>query len=82
MIGLLTEDDFLESSELGTVSSNNLEGIRVTTSESPLGDVAKPTLILTYGTAGYSHDVMGVATGDISKVKGVATADIEKVMGV
>ena len=82
IIGLLTEDDFLESSELGTVSSQNLEGIRIETSETLLGNSAKPTLILTYGASGYSHEVMGVDSANIGKVTGVATANIGKVTGV
>ena len=32
--------------------------------------------------AGYSNDVIGVASGDIAKVNGIATADISKVNGV
>ena len=40
-----------------------------------------PKLTLTF-TSGYTHTVMGVASGDIAKVKGVATANIGKVIGV
>ena len=35
-----------------------------------------------YTPAGYGHDVIGVDSGDISKVVGVATADIDTVIGV
>ena len=35
-----------------------------------------------YTPGGYGHDVIGVDSGNISKVIGVATADIDEVMGV
>ena len=35
-----------------------------------------------YTPVGYGHDVLGVDSGDISKVVGVATADIDTVIGV
>ena len=35
-----------------------------------------------YAPTGYSHGVLGVASGDIVKVIGVAAADIVKVTGV
>lgn len=41
-----------------------------------------PYLEYTAGASGYGHEVLGVASGDISTVKGVATADISKVLGV
>ena len=37
---------------------------------------------LNYTPGGYGHDVLGVDSGNISKVIGVATADIDEVMGV
>ena len=37
---------------------------------------------LDYVTAGYSNNVIGVASANIAKVNGVATADIEKIIGV
>ena len=39
-------------------------------------------VIVTYTLPGYSNDVIGVASGDISKINGIATADISKVNGV
>ena len=40
-------------------------------------------VIVTYTLpTGYSNDVIGVASGDISKINGIATADISKVNGV
>ena len=36
----------------------------------------------TEGTAGYGHNVLGVASATIESVKGVATGDIAKVIGV
>jgi len=41
-------------------------------------------LEVTYTAAavGYTNDVIGVDSGDISKINGIATADIEKVNGV
>ena len=85
-MAILTEDDFLSTtggSGLGTMSSQNLEGARWHTTETSTS-TNRPKLELTYGTAasGYSHDVMGVASGNISTVKGVATADIAEVIGV
>ena len=41
-----------------------------------------PYIDYTAGVAGYGNDVIGVATGDISKINGIATADISKVNGV
>ena len=37
---------------------------------------------LTYTLAGYSNNVIGVASADIAKVNGVATGDIEKIIGI
>ena len=37
---------------------------------------------VTYVPVGYTNDVNGVASGDISKVNGIATADISKVNGI
>ena len=37
---------------------------------------------LTYTLAGYSNNVIGVASADIAKVNGVATADISKIIGI
>ena len=37
---------------------------------------------ISVSSGGYGHEVLGVASGDISTVKGVATADISKVLGV
>ena len=40
-------------------------------------------LEVTYTEAvGYGNNVIGVASGDISKINGIATADISKVNGV
>ena len=40
-------------------------------------------LLVSYAVAvGYGHDVLGVDSGDISKVVGVATANISKVSGI
>jgi len=77
---LLCEDDWTHSADLHD-NGAFFEGGRF---HSANNSSNKPYLELTYGAAasGYSHDVMGVSTGDISKVKGVATADIEKVIGV
>ena len=41
-----------------------------------------PKIDYVEGVAGYGHSVLGVASGNISKVKGVATANIGKVIGV
>ena len=38
--------------------------------------------LVTYVEAGYGNDVMGVDSGDISKINGIATANIAKVNGV
>ena len=35
-----------------------------------------------YVTAGYSNNVIGVASADIAKVNGIATADIENIIGI
>ena len=43
--------------------------------------VATTWIIVTY-TVGYGNDVIGVASGDISKINGIATANISKVNGV
>jgi hypothetical protein len=44
----------------------------------------RPKLSITHDTAvsGFGHNVLGVASANISKVKGVATANIGKVIGV
>ena len=39
-------------------------------------------IVVTYVPVGYSNDVMGIDSGDISEVMGITTADIEKVNGV
>ena len=41
----------------------------------------RPKLDYVEGAAGYSHDVLGVDSGDIGKIVGVATADTSKVCG-
>jgi hypothetical protein len=41
-----------------------------------------PYIDYTLGAVGYGNDVIGVASGDISKINGIATADISKVNGV
>ena len=46
------------------------------------GTTRDPKIDYTLAVGGYSHKVLGVASGDISTVKGVATADIDKVIGV
>jgi len=45
-------------------------------------DYFKLRVTYTAAAAGYSHDVLGVDSGDISKVIGVATANISKVSGI
>jgi len=37
---------------------------------------------ISVGGGSYSHEVLGVASGDISTVKGVAVGNISKVLGV
>ena len=37
---------------------------------------------VTYTAAGYGHGVIGIDSGDISKINGIATTDISKVNGV
>ena len=44
--------------------------------------VSNTWIIVTYVSAGYGNDVIGVASGDISIINGVATANISKVNGV
>ena len=45
--------------------------------------VATTWIIVTYvEPTGYGTDVIGIASGDISKVNGIATADISKVNGI
>ena len=46
------------------------------------GTGADPKLELTFASAGYSHNVLGVASANIASVNGVATANIESVNGV
>ena len=46
------------------------------------GSSDDPQIDYTLATAGYVHNVTGVAAANIGKVKGVATANIEKVIGV
>jgi len=46
------------------------------------GTGADPKLELTFTSAGYSHNVLGVASANIASVNGVATANIESVNGV
>ena len=41
-----------------------------------------PKIIYTEDASGYTHDIMGVAAGNIGKVINVATANIGKVIGV
>jgi len=43
------------------------------------GTGADPKLELTFASAGYGHDVLGVASANIGKINGVATANIGKV---
>jgi len=43
------------------------------------GTGADPKLELTFASAGYGHDVVGVASANIGKVNGVATANIGKI---
>tara|TARA_Y100000593_G_scaffold79711_1_gene148469 strand:- start:134 stop:718 length:585 start_codon:yes stop_codon:yes gene_type:complete len=66
----------------------DLDGLRLNINTSPEDPpaiskalVSKASVEVTYST-GYTHSVMGVASGDISTVKGVATANIDEVMGV
>ena len=40
------------------------------------------TISYTPASIGYGNDVIGIDSGDISKIKGIATADISKVNGV
>ena len=82
-MALLTEDDFLSATGgdgLGTISSNNLEGLRYHSMETATSSY-RPKLSLTYQT-GYSHNVAGVGSSNISSINGIATADISKVNGV
>ena len=46
-----------------------------------LGLPLDPKITITY-TTGYGNDVIGIDSGDISKINGIATADISKVNGV
>ena len=38
--------------------------------------------VVTYVPVGYSNDVIGIDSGDISTVNGIATANISKVSGI
>jgi len=42
----------------------------------------RPKLNYTVASAGYTHNVMGVAAANVAKVNGVATANIDKINGV
>ena len=69
--------------------SNDLNGLRLNINTSPedppgfsFANVVKAYIEVTYTPAGYGNSVMGVASGNISKINGVATANISKVNGV
>jgi hypothetical protein len=53
-----------------------------TTKQAGIGFGTTITLTYTEASSGYTHDIMGVATGNIGKVINVATANIGKVIGV
>ena len=46
------------------------------------GNIRDPKIDYTVASAGYGHDVVGVAAANIGKIKGVATANVGKVIGV
>mgnify|MGYP000335891493 CR=1 FL=1 len=46
------------------------------------GNIRDPKIDYTVASAGYGHDVVGVAAANIGKIKGVATANVGKVLGV
>ena len=46
------------------------------------GTSKDPIIDYTVASAGYGHDVVGVAAANIGKIKGVATANVGKVIGV
>ena len=46
------------------------------------GTSRDPYIDYTAGAAGYTHDIIGVASANISSVNGIATANISKVNGV
>ena len=56
------------------MTKNGTEGVRV----------SYLALEVTYteAAAGYGNDVIGIDSGDISKINGIATADISKVNGI
>ena len=72
-----------------TWSTVALNGLRLNINTSPedppgfsFANVVKAYIEVTYTPAGYGNSVMGVASGNISKINGVATANISKVNGV
>jgi len=46
------------------------------------GTSEDPILNYTVAVAGYTHNVNGIDSGDISKINGIATSDISKINGV
>jgi len=66
------------------IGSSNYSGIHMYYADGA-GTGKDPYLLIdgiSVSSGGYGHEVLGVASGDISTVKGVATADISKVLGV
>jgi hypothetical protein len=88
-IMLLHSDDFEYNTGspggLGDPSADggilNLDGGHFWSSDHTT-NAERPQLDITYGVPGYSHDVMGMDSGDISTVSGIATADISEVIGM
>ena len=59
----------------------NAMGVKITPATSGIS-AFELFVTVDYTPAGYTHDIMGVDSGDIEKVIGVATADIGKIIGV
>ena len=69
------DNDYLDQD--GTANEQN--GLYWTEAVTSLLD---PKIDYTDGALGYGNDVIGIDSGDISKINGIATADISKVNGV
>ena len=67
---------------------SDLESLQVQFEKNGAADIRKQIRVsylyvtVTYVPTGYTNDVMGVDSGDISTINGIATANISKVNGV
>ena len=65
----------------GQTQANNLQMV-LTTTGGTQNFIAEYALVVTYNVAGYGHDVMSVASANISSVIDVTSANIDKIIGV